>query len=445
LTHIDLTLTPRRAAVIEGADTELDVLVSVSAPDTPALSRSRMPLNLAIVIDRSGSMAGTPLAEAKRCAGYILEHLSMRDRVALVTFDSAVTVLAPSTIPEPKEPLLRAVRSIVSGGQTALHEGWLQGAEQAAPHVVQGSIARVLLLTDGQANIGESRPAMLAADCARLAAAGVSTSTYGLGQGFREELLGAMADAGGGQAYYGETAEDLMDPFREEFDLLSAVCGRRMRLRIEPSPGVSVTVRNTYRTDPDGNAILPDLAYGAAAWALLRVKVPAALQEAEPGRILHVLSAFVTYQDGEGRPQSSRTAHLRLPRMPQAAFAALPEDELTASRALELRSADLLTEARAAADRDDWDLVEKILARARAQAGDNEWVARSIEELQKYALLRDPRFSKEAYFLARKKNLRLAEPGEDGPYSLLEETLKPGYVRRKLRQGKDLRGEPFGS
>jgi hypothetical protein len=131
--------------------------------------------------------------------------------------------------------------------------------------------------------------------------------------------------------------------------------------------------------------------------------------------------------------------------MPQAAFAALPEDELTASRALELRSADLLTEARAAADRDDWDLVEKILARARAQAGDNEWVARSIEELQKYALLRDPRFSKEAYFLARKKNLRLAEPGEDGPYSLLEETLKPGYVRRKLRQGKDLRGEPFGS
>ncbi len=445
MTNLDLTLTPRRAAVIDGADTELDVLVSVSAPENPDAARSRMPLNLAIVIDRSGSMAGRPLAEAKRCASYILDHLSTRDRAALVSFDTNVTVLAPSTCPEPKAPLLRAVRSIVPGGQTALHEGWLQGAEQAAPHVGEGSIARVLLLTDGQANVGESRPAMLAADCARLAAAGVSTSTYGLGQGFNEELLGAMADAGGGQAYYGETAEDLLDPFREEFDLLSAVCARRMRLRIEPSPGVSVTVLNAYPTDPDGDTILPDLAHGAAAWALLRVRVPAALQEGERGGLVHVLSAVVAYQNGEGLPQSSLTAHLRLPRMPQAAVAALAEDELTVSRALELRSAAWLTEARTAADQGDWDRVDQILALARAQAGDNEWVARSLEELQHAALHRDSRFSKEAYFLARKKNMRLAELGEEGPYSAGAESLKPGYVRRKPRQGKDLSGKPSGS
>jgi len=446
LTHITLTLTPRRAAVIDGADTELDVLVSVLAPERlEEADAPRMPLNLAIVIDRSGSMAGRPLAEAKRCAGYILEHLGAQDRAALVTFETAVTVLAPSTIAEPKEPLLRAVRSIVSGGTTALHEGWLRGAEQAAPHVSQGSVARVLMLTDGQANVGEKDPQVLAADCARLAAAGVSTSTYGLGRNFNEELLGAMADAGGGQAYYGETAEDLMDPFREEFDLLNAICGRRMRLSIYPRPGVSFTVLNAYRTDPDGNTILPDLAYGAAAWALLRVRVPAALQDVERGGLVHVLSALVSYQDKEGQPQSSPLAHLRLPRMPQAAFADLAEDEVAAARALELRSADFLTEAREAADRGDWDRVDQILSVAMSQAGDNEWVVRGIEELQKYASSRDFRFSKEAYFMARKKNLRLADPQEQGPYSLSQESLKPGYLRRKPRQGKDLSGEPSDS
>ena len=201
MNQIALALTPRRTALIDGADTEFEVLVSVSAPDAPANLPPRAPLNLAIVIDRSGSMAGRPLAEAKRCAEFIVQHLGPEDRASIVTFESRVQVVAPSASAAAKEPFLRAVRAIGSGGQTALHEGWLEGAEQAAPYVVQGAIARVLLLTDGQANVGETNPATVAADCARLAASGVSTSTYGLGKGFNEELLGAMADAGGGQAY----------------------------------------------------------------------------------------------------------------------------------------------------------------------------------------------------------------------------------------------------
>ncbi len=441
---IDLSLSPRRAAIIDGADTEFEVLVSVSATQAPDTLAPRAPLNLAIVIDRSGSMAGRPLAEAKRCAEFILQHLGGQDRAALVAFESMVQVLAPSTRAEPKEPLLRAVRSIASGGQTSLHEGWLQGAEQAAPHVSHGAIARVLLLTDGQANVGEARPSVLASDCARLAAAGVSTSTYGLGQSFNEEVLGAMADAGGGQAYYGETAEDLMDPFREEFDLLSAMCGRKLRLKLEPNRGVSVKVLNTYRTDADGRTILPDLAYGAVAWALLRVRVPASVQAAELGGLMHVMTALVDYEDGEGRQKSSTPAHLRLPRVPQAAFAALGEDAIVAARALELRSAELLTQAREAANRHEWEAVDQILATAQAEAGDNEWVAASVQALQEYAAFRDGRFSKEAYFSARKKSMRLAGLHESASFSASEESLKPGYARRKPRQGKDL-GETSGS
>jgi Ca-activated chloride channel family protein len=249
-----------------------------------------------------------------------------------------------------------------------------------------------------------------------------------------------MADAGGGQAYYGETAEDLMDPFREEFALLSAICGRKMRLRFEPSRGVTVEVLNVYRTDPEGRTILPDLAYGAVAWALLRVRVPATLQAAEVGALVHVMTALVEYEDGEGRQNSSSLAHLRLPRVPQASFAELAEDAVVVSRATEIRSAELLIRARTAANRHDWEGVNQMLAEARAQASGNEWEAENIRALQAVAAARDARFSKEAYFSARKKSMRLAAFDESGAYSARAELEKPEYLRRKPRQGKDLGG-----
>lgn len=442
MNQIALALTPRRTALIDGADTEFEVLVSVSAPDAPANLPPRAPLNLAIVIDRSGSMAGRPLAEAKRCAEFIVQHLGPEDRASIVTFESRVQVVAPSASAAAKEPFLRAVRAIASGGQTALHEGWLEGAEQAAPYVVQGAIARVLLLTDGQANVGETNPATVAADCARLAASGVSTSTYGLGKGFNEELLGAMADAGGGQAYYGETAEDLMDPFREEFDLMSAICGRKLKLRLEPNSGVSVRVINAYRTDADGRSLLPDLAYGSAAWALLKVRVPTQLEAVQAGSTVHVLSACIEYEDAGGREKASELSHLRLQRLPFAAFAELAEDETVVARAQELRAADLLSQAREAALRQDWDLVDQLLATAQAEAGENEWVAATTSALQEYAAFRDrSMFSKEAYYAARKKRMRLAGFNESVPYQTELEMLKPLYARRKPRQGKDLSGD----
>jgi Ca-activated chloride channel family protein len=107
-----------------------------------------------------------------------------------------------------------------------------------------------------------------------MADAGVGTSTYGLGQGFNEELMTAMARAGRGNAYYGQTAEDLMDPFREEFDLMSALCARRLRLAVAPARGVRVEILNQYRTDAEGRTMLLDLAYGGEAWAVMRLTVP---------------------------------------------------------------------------------------------------------------------------------------------------------------------------
>ena len=105
-----------------------------------------------------------------------------------------------------------------------------------------------------------------------MAEAGVATSTYGLSEHFNENLMAGMASAGKGRAHYGQTAEDLIDPFQEEFDLLEALLLRRM---ITPyaRKGVSFEVLNGYSQDNEGRFILPDLALGADVWALLKIKI----------------------------------------------------------------------------------------------------------------------------------------------------------------------------
>jgi len=129
-THNDHHGTPPRAAA--GHDNELDVLVRVQAPDAPAEQPQRNPLHLALVIDRSGSMSGQPLDEAKRCAEFVLDGLQATDRLSVVVYDDHVQTLVPTTTLHDKEFARRAIRGIDSGGSTDLHGGWFQGAETLA-------------------------------------------------------------------------------------------------------------------------------------------------------------------------------------------------------------------------------------------------------------------------------------------------------------------------
>ncbi len=435
---IRLSLAPRRSALLQGHDCELDVLVRLVAPDAPAELPVRAPLNLAIVLDRSGSMGGRPLAEAKRCAAFMAAGLSERDRVAVVTFDDTVRVICPSgpAGADHRASVNAALKAVEAGGSTALHAGWLAGGEQAAAHARPGTVSRVLLLTDGQANAGLTDPAAIAADAARLAEAGVSTSTYGLGSRFDEDLLAGMARRGLGQAYYGESADDLMDPFREEFDLLSALVARSVRLRIDCAPGVRGEVLNLYMTDAEGRSVLPDLAYGGVAWALVRLRVPASLAEA--GRPdLHVLTAHASYETLAGERRLCEPAHLRLERMPAQAFESLAEDQEVRARAQELRAATLQEQARTAAYQGDWAGVTAALEAARAEAGDNQWVAETVRALETFAAAGDAaRFGKEARLKAARMRSRLSQAGEGADWSAALEHDKASYLRRKRQQGK---------
>ncbi len=112
---------------------------------------------------------------------------------------------------------------------------------------------RVILLSDGNANEGLTDPGEIASQCEAFAAAGVSTSTYGFGRHFNEELMVAMARAGGGNSYYGDTADDLFEPFDQEFSLLSSLWARAPRRRTgtgSRSTAWSATRRRASRAIP---------------------------------------------------------------------------------------------------------------------------------------------------------------------------------------------------
>jgi len=378
-------VTPRRAALLADHGNTLEALVRVQAPDAPPGQPQRNPLHLSLVIDRSGSMSGQPLAEARRCAEFVLDGLAATDRLSLVVYDDGVDTLVPAVpVGENREAVRRAIRQIESGGSTNLHGGWQQGVNTLRPHVSGQIVSRVILLSDGCANAGLVDPNAIWAQCAEVAGAGIGTSTYGLGSGFNEDLMIGMARSGHGASYYGESAADLMDPFREEFDLLNALCARRLQLEVEAGPGVKVTMLNEHAAAAPGVWWLPDLAYGGEAWALLRLKVPQPLVAAAgvDGATVTLGTLALRYLGVDGEPRAIQPQACALPVLPAAAYGAISEDELVLRRMGELDAAELQVKARRAAMSGDWDAVMRLLRKAERLGIDNPWIAAVVAELR---------------------------------------------------------------
>ncbi len=436
MTTPTLLLTPRRTALLADHDNALDVLLRIQAPELPAdQAPQRQPLNIALVIDRSGSMSGQPLEEAKRCAEFVIDGLTASDRACVVVYDNRIDTLVPVTRMTDRETLRSAVRAVTSGGNTDLHGGWLRGAELLAPLTSTDTISRVILLSDGCANAGLTETPAIAAQCRELAAAGVTTSTYGLGRGFNEELMVAMAQGGQGNHYYGQTADDLMDPFREELALLNALCARNLQLTVNAASGVRMELLNDYAKTGEWTWRLPDLAYGSEAWALVRLHLTVAQVAAlgaDGGTAL--VTASVRYDDLGGEPRAIEPQSLALKALSAAAFGAVAEDPLVKRRAVELEAAQIQQTARKAALAGDWASVEQLLGQVDELGADNEWVREVVVELRRLASRRDEAmFAKESMYSSLRMATRLAPVDEANKSAT---AAVPDFVRRKSSQGK---------
>jgi Ca-activated chloride channel family protein len=364
VTEPRIELIPARQAVCSDAPVVLDVLVRITPPQ-PEVHFPRPPLNLALVLDRSGSMAeGKKMPFAREAAVFAVQQLLPTDRVGVTLFDDVVEVLVPGGPAADKPGLVRRIQQVQPRGSTNLHGGWAEGGRQAEAGLVPGGVNRVLLLSDGLANVGVVDPNTIAAEARGLAARGVGTTTMGVGTDYNEDLLEAMALAGDGRYYYIESPVQLVDIFQTELQGLMDTLGQKVSLGLEPMDGAAVAdVLNDLEKAPTGRLMLPNLVVDMPVLVVIRLKLPPSPADAT---VLRVRLAWDAPRDGGRRVL--RAALGGLPAVPMAEWSALPEDPDVREQVALLMVARAQKEAARAAERGDFTVTRGWLGTARGAA-----------------------------------------------------------------------------
>lgn len=382
---VELEVLPLRSGVRSDAPTDLDLMIKIVPPIALSAEGARPPLNLAIVLDRSGSMAeGKKLDHARQAAIFAIEQLLPTDRVSVTIFDDQVDTIVPNTPAKDKPAIIAQLRQVVPRGSTALHGGWSAGAEQALTHLQAAGLNRVLLLSDGLANVGVLAPTAIAADVAAMRQKGVSTTTIGVGDDYNEELLEAMARAGDGNYYYVETPVQLADLFQTELRGLMATVGREASLALEPQNGVVVAdILNDLDSLPDGHWRLPNLVVGMPREIIARLKVPPTTGVTQ---LLVVRASWLE----PGRAERSHAMKLAiLPGVPTREWEALPIDDKVAQRVAFLEAARLKLMASDSMARGDIAGTQGYLAACRMVTEATSDTDARTEELRQIAQLED--------------------------------------------------------
>ncbi len=233
---VTLSVKPEREYLLAGGPRDSVVLVEVRAKDADV--KRTAPINLALVLDRSGSMAGAKLEKAKQAAGVALDQLGPDDIFSLVVYDDEVSVLIPPQRVKDRDDMKREISRIRDGGSTALYAGVEKGAAQLRKYFDKEKVNRIVLLSDGIANVGPSSPSALAKLGKELRGEGFGVSTVGLGDDYNEDLMTALAEASHANYYYVKDAEKLPGVFKDELGTVKNAVARNVKIRITLPEGV---------------------------------------------------------------------------------------------------------------------------------------------------------------------------------------------------------------
>jgi Ca-activated chloride channel family protein len=257
--------------------TVMKVALRASAVTT---TDERPPVNLVVVLDRSGSMGGDKIERAKEAAMEALHRLGPKDLFSLVLYDHEVETVVPPQSASNVEWIEGRIRKIQSRGNTALFAGVSQGAAEMRKNLENRKyVPRILLLSDGQANVGPSAPEDLGRLGAALMKEGVAVTTVGVGTDYNEDLMTRLSQNSDGNAYFAANSAELPRIFNAELGGVLKVVARQVVLEITCTSGVKPLRIIGREGRIHGNTVeitLNQLYGGQEKYALIEVEVPAA-------------------------------------------------------------------------------------------------------------------------------------------------------------------------
>lgn len=330
---------PEQTRVLAGND-ETYVGVWVEAPVGAPAARQRAPMALSLVLDTSGSMAGEKIEQARRAAVGMLETLAEGDIVSVYAFSSDVVEIAPPTVVERGGlgALVQRIGSIEASGGTAMYAGVEVGEARLAAAPATHPVRRVVVISDGQANVGPSTPEAFGDLAARGTEHGVQVSAIGIGLDYHQPTLAALAVRSAGRMYHLQEYAQMSEILRQEMALLANAVAVEAVIEIVPGPGVELLGTDIVASERVGNTLrvrLGSLFAGQRRELLVRTRVRAT------GDGPHELArARLAYRE----PRGSATRHVHEVAVPVT----LTADASQASRSTEPRVQAMLANYRAA-------------------------------------------------------------------------------------------------
>lgn len=256
-------------------DNETYLYLSVRAA-ADAVARKAAPLNIAIVIDRSGSMAGKRIQNAIAAARGMVGRLRDGDAVSVITYNTATELLVPVTnvSESTRQDVLDKIENIAPVGDTCI-----SCAIDAAADVVgrrSGMVNRILLLSDGQATAGVREVEGFRRIAQGVQRRGCSISTIGVDVQYNERIMTALAVESNGMHYFVDKPAELSSVFDRELKSLVRTIARNADVHVDLAPGVDVAEVYGRAHRKDGNRLivpLGDFAAGDRRSVLVRVSV----------------------------------------------------------------------------------------------------------------------------------------------------------------------------
>lgn len=324
------------------------------------------PINLSLVIDKSGSMAAADkLTRVKSALLTFINQLRETDFISIVVFDSEAQVLMPARTLGDRYAVKETIRSIEPGSSTNLHAGLMLGYHEALKNYRQDITNRVILLTDGIANQGVTDAAQIARDSLRFNDAGIDLSTIGVGLDLNKDLLRDLARSGRGLFHFVADSQDIAKVFQNEVQSLVAPVANEPNLDI--SYDSSLRLEQVYGYDPhfraDGVSLkLDNMNLGLTQVVLLRFRLAhKATSDTRP-----TVKVRLTYQDLDRQRQITKSDESSLTVKATQSVDSLKDFEVRKNYSI-ARLAQAIHDMAAAAEKQQYAAAEDYLQEAIAE------------------------------------------------------------------------------